>query len=33
MSGIVYFGCGVKLVTGDEDFKQVEGEVKILWIG
>ena len=23
----------VELVTGDEDFKQVEGEVKILWIG
>ena len=21
-----------ELVTGDEDFKQVEGEVKILWI-
>ncbi len=23
----------VELVTGDEDFKLVEGEVKILWIG
>jgi len=23
----------VELVTGDENFKQVEGEVKILWIG
>ena len=23
----------VELVTGDEDFKQVEGEVKIFWIG
>lgn len=23
----------VELVTGDEDFKQVEGEVKVLWIG
>jgi predicted nucleic acid-binding protein len=23
----------VELVTGDEDFKQVEEEVKILWIG
>ena len=23
----------VELVTGDEDFNQVEGEVKILWIG
>jgi len=23
----------VELVTGDEDFKQVEGEVKIIWIG
>jgi len=22
-----------ELVTGDEDFRQVEGEVKILWIG
>jgi predicted nucleic acid-binding protein len=22
----------VELVTGDEDFKQVEGEVKVLWI-
>ncbi len=22
----------VELVTGDEDFRQVEGEVKILWI-
>jgi len=22
-----------ELVTGDEDFKQVEGEIKILWIG
>jgi len=22
-----------ELVTGDPDFKQVEGEVKILWIG
>ena len=22
-----------ELVTGDEDFKQVEGEIKVLWIG
>ncbi|MCX5803910.1 MAG: type II toxin-antitoxin system VapC family toxin [Proteobacteria bacterium] len=24
--------CKAELVTGDEDFKQVESEVKILWI-
>jgi len=22
-----------ELVTGDRDFKQVEGEVQVLWIG